>query len=84
MDLSASRRKLSEQKCAARLREGHCLYCGGLGHMAAPCPNKSCNPFRATVALISDSESTTSSGASSEHYQHMYGCCGDAAPAGKA
>ena len=35
MDLSASRKKLSEQECAAQLSEGRCLYCGGLGHMAA-------------------------------------------------
>jgi len=28
MDLSASRKKLSEQEHAVRLREGHCVYCG--------------------------------------------------------
>jgi len=84
MDLSASRKKLSEQERAARLREGRCLYCGGLGHMAAQCPNKSRNPFCAAAAIVSDSESTTPSGASSEHHQHTHGCCGNAAPAGKA
>lgn len=85
MDLSASKKKLSEQERAARLREGRCLYCGGLGHMAAQCPNKSRNPFRAAAAVMSDSESTTSSGASSEHHhhQHSHGCCGSAAPSGK-
>ena len=84
MDLSASRRKLSEQERAARLREGRCLYCGGLGHMAAQCPNKSRNPFRAAAAMVSDCESTTSSGASSEHHRHTHtDGCGDAAPAGK-
>jgi len=84
MDLSVSRKKLSEQESAARPREGRCLYCGGLGHMAAQCPNKSRNPFRAAAAIVSDSESTPSSGASSEHHQHTHSCCGNAAPAGKA
>jgi len=64
MDLSASRKKLSEQERAARLREGRCLYCGGLGHMAAQCTNRSRNPFRTAAAQVSDSESTASSGAS--------------------
>jgi len=84
MDLSASRKKLSEQERAARLREGRCLYCGGLGHMAAQCPNKSRNPFRAAAAQVSDSEPTTPSGASSEHHQHAHGCCGGSPPSGKA
>jgi len=89
MDLSTSRKKLSEQECTARLREGRCLYCGGLGHMAAQCPNKSRNPFRAAAAQVSDSESTASSGASSdhhhtEHHQHAHGCCGSSPPSGKA
>jgi len=89
MDLSASRKKLSEQERAARLREGRCLYCGGLGHMAAQCPNKSRNPFRADAAQVSDSESTASSGVSSdhhhtEHHQHAHGCCGGSPPSGKA
>ena len=48
MDLSAtgSRGKISEEERAARLREGRCLYCGGVGHMARHCPNKTKNPFR--------------------------------------
>jgi len=89
MDLSSSRKKLSEQERAARLREGRCLYCGGLGHMAAQCPNKSRNPFCAAAAQVSDSKSTVSSGASSdhhhtEHHQHAYGCCGGSPLLGKA
>jgi len=55
MDLSASgagRGKISEQERAARLREGHCLYCGGVGHMARHCPNKSKNPLRAASAQV--------------------------------
>jgi len=89
MDLSASRKKLSEQQRAAWLREGRCLYCGRLGHMAVQCPNKSRNPFRAAAAQVSDSESTASPGTSSdhhhtEHHQHVHGCCGGSPPSGKA
>jgi len=52
MDLSATggRGKISEEERTARLREGRCLYCGGVGHMARHCPNKNRNPFRATAA----------------------------------
>jgi hypothetical protein len=54
MDLSATggRGKISEEERAARLREGRCLYCGGLGHMARHCPNKTKNPFRAASAQM--------------------------------
>lgn len=51
MDLSASRGKISEQERAARLREGRCLYCGEVGHMARHCPNKTKNPFRAAAVF---------------------------------
>jgi len=89
MDLSASRKKLSEQERAVWLREGRYLYCGGLGHMATQCPNKSGNPFRTAAAQVSDSESTASSGASSdhhhtEHHQHAHGCCRGSPLSGKA
>jgi len=89
MDLSASRKKLSEQERAAQLREGHCLYCKGLGYMATQCPNKSRNLFSAVAAQVSDSESTVSSGASTnhhhtEHHQHAHGCCGGSPPSGNA
>jgi len=40
MDLSAFKRQLSPEERLARLREGRCLYCGGLGHLARDCPNK--------------------------------------------
>jgi len=54
MDLSAinARRKISEEEQAARLREGRCLYCGGVGHLARNCPNKTRNPFRAATAQV--------------------------------
>ena len=54
MDLSANRRKISPEERASRLREGRCLYCGGLGHMARDCPNKSRNPFRAAATAIQE------------------------------
>jgi len=85
MDLSAAKKKLSEQEHTARLRQGRCLYCGGMGHMATQCPNKSRNLFHAAAALISDTESTTSSGASSDHHHHCTHDCGSGSlPPGKA
>jgi len=52
MDLSTmgGRGKISEEERATRLREGRCLFCGGVGHMARHCPNKNRNPFRAAAA----------------------------------
>lgn len=41
MDLSASKRHLTDEERATRIREGRCLYCGGLSHLARECPNKS-------------------------------------------
>jgi hypothetical protein len=58
MDLSATvgRGKISEQERTARLREGNCLYCGGVGHMARHCPNKNRNPFRAAGAQVTSQQ----------------------------
>jgi len=52
MDLSVTggRGKNPEEERAARLREGRYFYCGGVGHMARHCPNKTKNPFRAASA----------------------------------
>ena len=80
MDLSASKKKLSEQEHAARLREGHCLYCGGVGHMAAQCPNKNRNPLRAAATLASDPEPQ----ATPEYHQCTHDCGSTSAPLGKA
>jgi len=44
--------KILEEEWVARLRDGCCLYCGGMGHMAHNCPNKSRNPFCTAVAQI--------------------------------
>jgi hypothetical protein len=49
------RQKLSAQERATRLSEGRCLYCGGLGHMAASCPAKT-NVKVASVELLDTEE----------------------------
>jgi len=41
--------KISEEEYVARLREGRCLYCRGVGHMAHHYLNKHRNPFRAVA-----------------------------------
>jgi hypothetical protein len=58
MDLSATvgRGKISEQERAARLRQGRCLYCRGVGHMARHCPNKNRNPFCAAGAQVTSQQ----------------------------
>jgi hypothetical protein len=80
MDLRASKKKLSEQERAARLREGHCLYCGGVGHMAAQCPNKNRNSLRAAATLAPDPKPQ----ATPEHHQCTHDCGSGSAPPGKA
>ena len=50
MDLSANRRRLSPEERQRRMTEGRCLYCGGLGHMAATCPVAR-RPLRAAEVL---------------------------------
>ena len=63
MDLSATggRGKILEEERVARLREGHCFYCGGVGHMARHCPNKNRNPFRAaaTQTMLQQNQNLT-------------------------
>ena len=49
MDLSSGRRMLPPAERSRRLSEGLCLYCGGMGHMAALCPNKR-RPLRAAAS----------------------------------
>ncbi|KAH0606106.1 uncharacterized protein H6S33_003767 [Morchella sextelata] len=38
MDLSRERRRLTPAERNARLVEGRCFYCGGVGHMVRDCP----------------------------------------------
>ncbi|KAH0614162.1 uncharacterized protein H6S33_006048 [Morchella sextelata] len=38
MDLSGGRRRPTPAERNARLVEGRCFYCGGVGHMVRDCP----------------------------------------------
>jgi len=51
MDLSASRRRLSQAQREDRIRRGQCFYCGGANHMAQQCPNRQSH-LRANAAAI--------------------------------
>jgi hypothetical protein len=55
MDLSAIRRQLTQEEKTTRLREGRCLYCGGLGHMARECPNKRPKPLQTAATTTTSS-----------------------------
>jgi hypothetical protein len=37
MDLSAGRRRISDEERAQRIADGRCLYCGGFNHRAVDC-----------------------------------------------
>ena len=52
MDLSVGRKKLTPEERAHRLAEGHCLYCGGVGHVAHDCPNAHCHPLCAAKGAL--------------------------------
>src|SRR5690606_38992668 len=56
MDLSAGRRRLSPKEHALRMREGRCMYCDGLVHMAAACPVAKRPLCAAETRLIEGSE----------------------------
>lgn len=40
MDISAGHPQVSQQERDARMREGHCFYCGGVDDMSSACPAK--------------------------------------------
>ena len=52
MDLSAGRKKLTPEERAHHLAEGHCLYCGGVGHIARDCPNAHRHPLRVAEGAL--------------------------------
>ena len=57
MDLSAGRRRISEEERAKRFADGRCLYCGGFNHRAVDCAvRKKARPFKAAGAEVKGTE----------------------------
>ena len=57
MDLSAGRRKISDEERAKRFADGRCLYCGGFNHRAVDCAvRKKARPFKAAGAEMKEVE----------------------------
>jgi hypothetical protein len=63
MDLSAGRRKISNEERAKRFADGRCLYCGGFNHRAVDCAvRKKARPFKAAGAEVKEIKGTEESG----------------------
>jgi hypothetical protein len=57
MDLSAGRRRISDEERAKRFADGRCLYCGGFNHRAVDCAvRKKARPFKAAGAEVKEVE----------------------------
>jgi len=57
MDLSAGRRRISDEERAKRFADGRCLYCGGFNHRAVDCAvRKKARPFKAAGAEVKETE----------------------------
>jgi hypothetical protein len=57
MDLSARRRRISDEERAKRFADGRCLYCGGFNHRAVDCAvRKKARPFKAAGAEVKEVE----------------------------
>jgi hypothetical protein len=57
MDLSAGRRRISDEERAKRLANGRCLYCGGFNHRAVDCAvRKKARPFKAAGAEVMEAD----------------------------
>jgi hypothetical protein len=55
MDLSAGRRRISDEERAKRFADGRCLYCGGFNHRAVNCAvRKKARPFKAAGAEVKE------------------------------
>jgi hypothetical protein len=55
MDLSAGRRRISDEERAKRFADGRCLYCGGFNHRAVDCAvRKKARPFKAAGAEVTE------------------------------
>jgi hypothetical protein len=57
MDLSAGRRRISDEERAKRFADGSCLYCGGFNHRAVDCAvRKKARPFEAAGTEVKEVE----------------------------
>jgi len=57
MDLSAGRRRISDEQRAKRFADRRCLYCGGFNHRAVDCAaRKKARPFKAAGAEVKEAE----------------------------
>jgi hypothetical protein len=57
MDLSAGRRKTSDEERAKRFADGRCLYCGGFNHRAVDCAvRKKARSFKAAGVEVKEAE----------------------------
>ena len=57
MDLSAGRRRISDEERAKRFADGRCSYCGGFNHRAVDCAvRKKARPFKAAGAEVKEAE----------------------------
>jgi hypothetical protein len=53
MDLSAGKRRISDEERAKRFADGQCLYCGGFNHRAIDCAVwKKARSFKAAGAEV--------------------------------
>jgi hypothetical protein len=57
MDLSAGKRRISDEERTKRFAEGRCLYCGGFSHRAVDCAvRKKARPFTVAGAEVKETE----------------------------
>ena len=57
MDLSAGRRRISDEERAKRFADGRCLHCGGFNHRAVDCEvRKKARPFNVAGAEVKQAE----------------------------
>jgi hypothetical protein len=57
IDLSAERRRISDEERAKRFADGRCLYCGGFNHRAVDCSvRKKARPFKVAGAEVKEAE----------------------------
>jgi hypothetical protein len=57
MDLSARRRRISDEERAKRFADGRCLYCGGFNYRAVDCAvRKKARSFKAAGAEVKEPE----------------------------